>query len=93
MRIDPVKGHIRAAVLDKPAQWQAGLQGAPHLLERFRWHVRVAHDIMATANQLFAAKTAGVDERVVHVRDQTDGPLAGELSADDFKVLSLQNGL
>ncbi len=34
-----------------------------------------------------------VDERVAQFRDQTERHLAGELSADDFKVLRLQNGL
>ena len=34
-----------------------------------------------------------VDERVAQFRDQTERHLAGELSADDFKMLRLQNGL
>jgi len=34
-----------------------------------------------------------VDERVAQFRDQTERHLAGELSADDFRVLRLQNGL
>ncbi|MBL8310188.1 MAG: nitrite/sulfite reductase [Burkholderiales bacterium] len=34
-----------------------------------------------------------VDQRVAQFRDQTARHLAGELSADDFRVLRLQNGL
>ena len=34
-----------------------------------------------------------VDERVAQFRDQTRRHLAGQLSADDFRPLRLQNGL
>ena len=43
--------------------------GGPHVLEGFRWHVRMAHDVMRLAHQLVIVKTTGVDKALVAVGD------------------------
>lgn len=89
----PVKIAVLAAILHQPAPGVARLDGSPHVLERFGWHVRVAHDIVRLPYQFVFAEAADVDEGTIGIGDGAaqirfgdDGTFRGK------KTLGLGNG-
>jgi len=63
--IDPVVVAGLGAVLDQPVPALAGLELLPEIGEGRRRHVRVAHDVVAAADEFMARKAADFDEGVV----------------------------
>jgi hypothetical protein len=60
---------VLAPVLHQRGPGLAPFQRGPHVGEGFLGHVRVAHQVVRLALDLFAAEPADVDERLVGVGD------------------------
>jgi hypothetical protein len=71
--VDPVMITVLATVLDDAHPALAVLEVGPHMAEHRFGHVRMAHDVVRAANQLFAAETADRNELVIAVSDLAMG--------------------
>jgi hypothetical protein len=69
MGAHPVEIAILAPVLDQTAPVAAIADRAPHVLERFGRHVRMAHHVVGLAHQLIHGETAHAQEGGVAVGD------------------------
>ncbi len=79
---NPVEVTVLRAVLDDAHPGLSLLDGVPHMAEHARRHVRVAHDVVWLADQLFTGETADRDEGVVAI-----GDLAVEVGGGDQALI------
>src|SRR5450830_57893 len=69
IHLNPVIIAVLAAVLDRPSPGLSTFDGAPEIDKRLNRHVRMTHDVLRRADQLFIREPADVNKILIDIGD------------------------